>query len=70
VQDQIDFFTPLVVPVLPEDLTHWVKLFVVILLDERFQHSKQGFVDPQTLQIVDDGVVRVIAVQNDGGELL
>ncbi|MGA1767950.1 MAG: hypothetical protein ACO4AA_05015 [Aquiluna sp.] len=55
---------------MPEDFTGWVELVVVILLNERFQHSKQGFVEPQTLQIVDDWVGAVIAVKDDGGALM
>lgn len=67
VKHQINLLPPLLLTRLPEDFAGVVEGFVVIFLDERFQHSKQGFIDPQTSQVMDDGLVTVIAMKDDDG---
>jgi hypothetical protein len=56
--------------VLPDDLNRGLKPLVVILLDEGFEDDVEVLALMESLQVMNEGSVGVIAMQNDGGVLL
>jgi hypothetical protein len=56
--------------VLPDDLNRGLKPLVVILLDEGLEDDVEVLALMESLQVMNEGSVGVIAMQDDGGVLL